>query len=77
MWIWLLTSDEGNSQIRKDLFLRRRQEITDNESQGLDRQPLDSVELNGARGSEDLRKISYRHFRSCTACTYLICVKRV
>ena len=64
MWIWLLTSDERNSQIGKYLFLRRRQEITDDESQGLDRQPLGGIELNGARGSEDLRKISDRHFSS-------------
>jgi len=62
--IRLLTGDEGNSQIRENLFLRRRQEITHDESQGLDRQFLGGVELNGTRGSDDLRKISDYRFRS-------------
>lgn len=68
MWIRFLARDEGYSQIRKNLFLRRRQQIADNESQGLDRQCLGRVELNGARGSEDLSKISDHHFRSWTIC---------
>ena len=69
MWIRLLASNEGNSQICKDLFLGGRQEIADDESQGLDRQFLGGVELNGARGSDDLRKISDRCFHSQTVCT--------
>lgn len=69
MWIRFLACDEGDSQIRKNLFLRRRQEVADNESQGLDRQSFGRVELNGARGSEDLSKISDRHFCSCTDCS--------
>jgi len=68
MRIRFLACDEGDSQVRKNLFLRRRQEIADNESQGLDRQSFGRVELNGARGSEDLSKISDRHFRSRTVC---------
>jgi len=50
----LLTGDEGNSQICKNLSLRRRQEITHDEPQGLDGQFLGGVELNGTRGSDDL-----------------------
>jgi len=69
MRIRFLACDEGDSQVRKNLFLRRRQEIADNESQGLDRQSFGRVELNSARGSEDLSKISDHHFRSCTVCT--------
>ena len=64
MWIWLLTSDEGDSQVCKNLFLRRRQEIADDESQGLDGQFLGGVELDGTRGSDDLRGISDRRFCS-------------
>lgn len=59
----LLTGDEGNSQICKDLFLWGRQEITDDESQGLDRQFLGGIELNGTGGSDDLKKISDHRFR--------------
>lgn len=59
-----LTSNEGNSQICKDLFLRRWQEATDDEPQGLDRKFFCGVELNGSRGSDDLGKISDRRFRS-------------
>ena len=62
MWIWLLTSDEGDSQVCKNLFLRRWQEIADDESQGLDGQFLGGVELDGTRGSDDLRGISDRRF---------------
>ena len=62
--IRLLTGEEGNSEICENLFLRGRQEIAHDEPQGLDRQFLSSVELSGTRGSDDLRKISDRRFRS-------------
>lgn len=52
------SSDERNSQIRKNLFLWGRQKVTDNEPQGLDRQLFCSVELNGSRGGDDLGEIS-------------------
>lgn len=35
--VWILSGDEGNPQVCKNLFLRGRQKITDDESEGLDR----------------------------------------
>lgn len=78
MRLRLLTGYEGNSQICKNLFLRRWQEITHDESQGLDRQFLGGVELDGTRGSDDLRKDqrSSPPFPRPFA-RYLVCVERV
>ena len=74
----LLTGGEGNSQICKNLSLRRQQEIAQDKSQGLNRQFLGGVELNGTRDGDDLRKgqrsllpFPQRFVR------YLICIKRI
>jgi len=53
---WLLTGNEGNSKVCKNLPLRRRQEIAQDEPQGLGRQFLGGVELNGTRDSDNLRE---------------------
>ena len=64
MRVRFFTSDGRNTQICENLLLRGRQEVTDDESQGLDRQFFCGVELNDSSGSDDLGKISDRRFRS-------------
>lgn len=64
MLVRFLARNERNSQICKNMFFRGRQEVTNDEPQGLDREFFCGIELDNSRGGDDLGKISDRHFRS-------------